>query len=198
MKYYEGFRRSGKSFAEMVGKPDEFRDAIGRITLSFSFLEEMARNIILCLCNSNGDIGGIMTAELSFRKKTDALGSLARYHVSKLPQDTNSTRIGEQLAELITLCQKSEELRNTYLHSSYGMKSVRTKITSKAKHGLRTTVERVDSALLLDIADFIFETGAELRGIPLILGLADVMYENGDGITYEKSGRVIASYDYGK
>jgi len=198
MKHYEGFVRSGKSFAKVIGRPDEFHDAMGRITLNFSYLEDMTRNTIIVLSDVDSAVGRILTSELSFRQKLDVLGSLIRNHVSKLPKNEKTHVVKERSLEIVSLCQKSEELRNTYLHSSYAMHDSRSKTTSKAKHGLVITVESVDSGLLLDVAEFIGETGYLVRSIPLILGLADFSRESHKGITYEKEGRLVACFGHGE
>jgi hypothetical protein len=69
MKYYRDFARTGQSFAERCGEPDEFDAAMGRIALSFSFMEDTARNMILVLSGAQLEVGRILTAELSFRLK---------------------------------------------------------------------------------------------------------------------------------
>lgn len=198
MKYYQDFVRTGHSFAERCGEPDEFDAAMGRIALDFSFMEETARNVIILLSGAQLEMGRILTVELSFRLKLEAIGSLIQHHLAKLTEEATRASVQDELTELITLCQKSEDLRNVYFHSSYALDRTRSKATAKRKHGLKTSVEPVDSALLLDVADFIHETAAELQAVPLSLGLADSFTEDGSLITYTKNGKEVATYRLGQ
>lgn len=198
MKYYQEFVRTGQSFADRCGEPNEFHDAMGRIALSFSFMEEVTGKVILVLSDAQLEVGRIMTVELSFRQKLDVIGSLVHHHLTKITDSDTRASVQEELTEIIGLCQKAEDLRNTYFHSSYALDSTRSKTAAKRKHGLKTSVEPVDSALLLDVADFIHETAAELQALPLVLGLADSFTEDGYLITYTKGGNVVANYRWGQ
>jgi len=42
VKFFRDFERTGQGFAERVGDPDEFHDAMGRIALNFSDLDNTA------------------------------------------------------------------------------------------------------------------------------------------------------------
>lgn len=198
MKHYKDFVRTGHSFAERFGKPDEFDAALGRVALNFSYMEETARNVILFLSGAQPEVGRILTVELSFRLKLEAIGSLIQYHLGKVPDAARRQSVQEELTELIGLCQKSEDLRNAYFHSSYALDRTRAKTTAKRRHGLKTVFEPVDSALLLDVADFIYETAAELSGLPLSLGLADAFTDDGKMLTYSRKGRELATYQLGQ
>jgi hypothetical protein len=130
--------------------------------------------------------------------KLEAIGSLIHHHLAKITDDATRANAQEELTELIALCQKSEDLRNIYFHSSYALGRFRSKTTAKRKHGLKTSIEPVDSALLLDVTDFIYETAAELPSVPLCLGLADSCTGDGNLITYTKNGKKVATYQEGK
>jgi hypothetical protein len=198
MKYYADFVRSGYSFAERCGEPDEFDAAMGRIALNFSYMEEAARNAILFLSRAQPEVGRILTVELSFRQKLEAMGSLIHLHLGNIADVAERGKVEEQVRELVGLCQKCEDVRNTYFHSSYAFDRTRTKVTAKRKHGLRATSEPVDSALLLDVADFIYETATELISLPIDLGLADSLEGDGSLITYTKNGQKVATYQLGQ
>ena len=198
MRYYTDFVRSGHSFAERCGEPDEFDAAMGKIALNFSYMEEAARNVIIFLSSAQPEVGRILTVELSFRQKLEAMGSLIHFHLGGIADVAERANVEERLVELVGLCQKSEDLRNTYFHSSYALDRTRTKVTAKRKHGLKATSESVDSALFLDVADFIFEKATELMTLPLVLGLADSFESDGGLLTYTMKGQKLATYRLGQ
>jgi hypothetical protein len=197
MKYYEDFHPTGQSFEERVGDPDEFDSAMGRIALGFSFLDDTARNMIIMLAGTDFSVGCIMTTELSFRQKLNVLSSLIKQQLPALVADENRVVIEDQTNELLKLCWRSEELRNTYLHSSYARQE-RAKMTAKSKHGLRVHVEPVDSGLLLDVADFIVYSGMELESLPMMLGMADLTTGGDDYVSYSQNGAVTKTFRFGE
>lgn len=162
MKYYEDFTTTGQSFEERVGAPDEFDAAIGKIALGFSYLEDTARNVVIMLMGTDRTVGLIMTVELSFRVKLNLLASLVQHRLPNLISPEDSSEVEERYKELLVLCWRAEEFRNTYLHSSYAGRE-RAKISAKSKHGLRVHVEPVDSSLLLDVADLLCMQGWNLK-----------------------------------
>jgi hypothetical protein len=198
MKYYRDFTRSGHSFAERSGDPDEFTSAMGSIAFHFADMEEAARHMIVLLAGLQSDVGRIITAEMSFRLKLEVLGSLINLRIQGIADPVAREEIREETAELLAICQKSEDMRNTYFHSSYSLDRIRTKTTAKRKHGLRIVTEKVDSALLLDVADFICESAHELMALPLILQIADGLTDDGSKIVYSKDGLEVASVEIGR
>ena len=134
MKYYEDFASSGLSFLDRIGEPDEFHAAMGHIALGFSYLEDTARNVIVLLSGADFKVTSVMVAEMSFRQKLNVSASLARHIGSTLSCSSSGLNHAELdlcIGELIKTCQRAEELRNTYLHSSYaGLE--RAKISAKA------------------------------------------------------------------
>ena len=84
MKHYHDFARSGHTFRERIGEPTESDAALGRITLSFSLLEDIARGLIQVFMSGESDVAVILTAESSFRQLVDVLGSLARHRIDRL------------------------------------------------------------------------------------------------------------------
>jgi hypothetical protein len=197
MKYYQDFSFTGQSFEERIGPPDEFDAAMGRIALGFSFLEDTARNTIIMLAGTEFGTGCIMTVELSFRQKLNALASLIQQQIPILVPVEDREVIKDQLKELLKLCWRAEELRNTYLHSSYA-RHERAKITAKSKQGLSLHIEPVDSGLLLDVADFIGDTGMQLENLPMLVGLADSASGGDDFVSYLKNGSLVTTFRFGE
>ena len=159
MKHYEDFARSGESFAARIGKPTEIDAAMGKISLAFSLLEDSVEALIHFLVGTDETTSALITADLSFRQRLDLFGSLAKHRI-----DTSYPETLERLSEILQLCRRAAELRNTYMHSSYsgaqpaprrGKPPIvrRTKTTGRGAQGLRVRVEDIDSALLLDVAD---------------------------------------------
>ena len=161
-------------------------------------MEEAARHMIVLLAGLQSDVGRIITAEMSFRLKLEVLGSLINLRIQGIADPVAREEIREETAELLAICQKSEDMRNTYFHSSYSLDRIRTKTTAKRKHGLRIVTEKVDSALLLDVADFICESAHELMALPLILQIADGLTDDGSKIVYSKDGLEVASVEIGR
>ena len=197
MKYYEDFQPTGQTFEERVGASDEFDSAMGRIALGFAFLEDTARNMIVMLAGTDFSVGYILTTELSFRQKLNVLASLIKQQLPALVTEENRVVIEDQTNELLKLCWRSEDLRNTYFHSSYARQE-RAKMTAKSKYGLRIHVEPVDSSLLLDVADFIVYCGMELEILPMILGLADSTTSGVNYVSYSLNGAVIKTFRFGE
>jgi hypothetical protein len=200
VKFFHDFERTGEGFAERVGDPDEFHDAMGRIALNFSDLENTASIVIVLLSGTEPEVGHILAAELSFRQKIDVLASLARRrsavltNLSVRPIDDN-----EYVTDIVRMCRQAEELRNTYLHSSYGdRRRERAKLSAKAKHGLRVHREQVDAGVLLDVADYIAMVAAELEGMPMNFDIADSVSGGGDTVTFSKDGHLVATFKGGK
>jgi hypothetical protein len=197
MKRDRDFKPSGTSFVDRIGEPDEFDAAMGRIALAFSFLEDTARNVLLLLSGTKNEIGNILAAELSFRQKLDVTASLARQTLGSLATPTEQLNAQEDIQELVSMCRRSAELRNTYLHSSYAGRE-RAKLSARGHDGLRVHRESVDAALLLDVADFITYAGMELECLPLLLGVADNVSATEHSIVYLKDGSVVATFKFGE
>src|SRR4030095_12126511 len=197
MKYYQDFLPSQQSFNERVGVADEFDAAVGRVALGFSFLEDTASNMIAMLAGCDAVVGCIVTAELSLRQKLNELSSLIKQVLPTLVAPEHRTVIEDQTDELLAICWRSEELRNTYLHSTYAREE-RVKITAKAKHGLRMQSEAVHAGLLLDVADFIVYSGMELESLPMMLNMADQSSAGDDYVSYSRSGAIVRTFRFGE
>ena len=193
MKYYQDFSASGDSFEDRIGPPDEFDAAMGRIALGFSFLDDTARNLIVLFSKTDRRTGFTLAAQLSFKQKLEVLEALVANELERVSDDS----LKEQVREMFTLCRRSEELRNSYLHSSYSG-TVRAKFSAKDKRGLRITKEQVSPALLLDVADFIVGAGMEIEGLPLLFGYGDTHGGSADYSEYLQDGKVIARFRFGE
>lgn len=198
MDGYDDFKPTGLSFAERVGEPEEFDAAVGKIALEFSFLEDTTRNLIVLLSGTDPKIGNALVAQLSFRQKLDVLSSVVRLQVSKRtqPEQLDILEGPRGFNDLLRMCQRAEELRNSYLHSSYSNVE-RIRISASARRGLRVHREPVDSSLLLDVADFIGYAGMELEQLPGLLNMADSISSSGNSTTYSKDGSPVAKFVLG-
>lgn len=94
---------------------EESERAIGRICMAFQRLEELVSNEIGRLISDDGQLGTVITAELSFRNRVGLLCSLYLYRLQL-------TERPEALKTLLAKLQRAEERRNTILHS-YWIKS---------------------------------------------------------------------------
>ena len=193
MKFYEEFAPTPQSFYERIGAPTEFDAAIGRIALAFSCLEDTARNLIVFLAGTDRRTGHTLVAQLSFRRKLEILESLVVHRL----ESSSDVDLKEQIGEMFVLCRRSEELRNTYLHSSY-TNTLRVKFSAKAKRGLSVHKEPVNPALLLDVADFIGCAAGEIEGVPILLGFADTMRAGRDYISYYKGDIEVTTFRFGE
>lgn len=192
------FTKSGLTFAERLGAPREYHAAFGMMGLNFTYMEDAARRLIILLAGMEPSVGAIMTAELSFRGKMEAVGALGLLCASRITIEEERLAAEKELRDLLTICQQAEDLRNSYFHSFYALDGTRTKITAKRKHGLRSTVEQTDSGTLLDVADFIMEAATKVDDLPLYLRIADRVEGDGKAIRYFMGDRLVFKCDCGK
>ena len=195
LKHYADFdfSRSGYSFGDRIGSPTEADAALGRVCLSFSFLDDTVRGLIQVFMGGDSRVARILTTELSFRQTVETLGAVARERIDTVVSDDDRGVAREVLDEVLYLCRRSEEMRNTYLHSSYdGDRRVKT--TAKAKTGLRVVAEITDAALLLDVADFIEGTAWICGELPINVGFADNYHSDGRTTKYSRGGELIGSF----
>lgn len=195
MKYYDDTISSGISFEGKIGKPGKFYAALGHIVESFSFLDETLSNVIILLLDIENNLGYILTAELSYKTKINIFGSLIKLNIEKYKKSSHED-IEAQFKELLSLCNKAEELRNQIMHSSYVADRYRIKTTAKAKKGLKKTIEGVNPDNLLDIADFIARVGLHVEEFPMVLGIADRFSVGPDGITYLKKDKILKTFKH--
>jgi hypothetical protein len=109
---------------------DEFLKEIGSITISFSNLEDEFHLLAIKLLGV-GDVGNVVTAELSFRALRVLIQNI---YFKRFNEDEN----WQQLKELMEETGTKEEKRNNYVHSSWGFSPHdsslhRSKMTAKGK-----------------------------------------------------------------
>jgi hypothetical protein len=166
------FVRNNLAFSEVVGDAFDFYDAVGRISLNFNYLEDEISKGIIKLINTNLDVGYIIVSELSFKNKLNLLGSLFHYHKSTHTFNSFFPDQEETFTELIKACYKCEEFRNQILHSTFVFQQkqiLRSKKTAKATKGLKHSLEKVDSGYILNISDYIYETGANIEEFFMVI-----------------------------
>jgi hypothetical protein len=152
---------TGKSFVERVGAPTEIPAALGFVVLAFAELERsLTRSIVIAL--HAGEVPGeTVAAELAFGKKVHLLSSLLRIGDSDGPARRPEHRPDARWDRIVERCFRAESLRNRLLHGSWeeaegeGDRALRFKRSAKAARGLQTSVEVLDAAAILDVADFI-------------------------------------------
>jgi len=192
MKYYNDTISYGQTFEERIGDPDKFDASLGSIVEGFSFLERTLSNVIILLLDVTNKVGNIITAELSYKNKINLFSSLFKNNIDIFKKVHSD--IETQFKELLSLCNKAEEIRNQIIHSSYVANRYRVKVTAKAKKGLNKNVEEVNPDYLLDIYDFIVNVGISVEEFPLVLGLADMVSASAEDITYSKNNKIIKKF----
>jgi hypothetical protein len=138
---------------------EESERAIDRICMAFQRLEELVSDQIGRLISDDGQLGTIITAELSFRNRLGLLCSLYLYRL-------RLTERPEALKTLLAKLQRAEERRNTILHS-YWIKSpvcgmlTRYKYTAKSSKGLVHHTEDLEPEHIEAIATEIWSVADE-------------------------------------
>ena len=194
MSFYDHQIHHGETFRERIGDPDEFDAALGKVVESFSFLEASLRNLIVLFLGVPNDLGEIVTAELSFKGLIHMASSLFKHKNGRGDFVVKEEDCAARFNELTSLCFTAEQRRNEIIHSSYVAGRFRVKKTAKARVGLKTTVEPVDSSKLLDISDFIGAIGMHVLELPMFLNMATSI-KTGAGITrYYNGDQLVAVF----
>ncbi|MGA3013484.1 MAG: hypothetical protein ABSD71_05570 [Bacteroidales bacterium] len=160
------FTRHYLTFSEVKGEPTEFNDSLGSVCLSFTHLENEVSAAIIKMINVNAEIGKILLSEQPFKNKLNLFGSLFQYYKSTHRFNSLFPDEEETFNELLKACFQCEVFRNQILHSDYHFthpEIYRKKITAKATKGLTENQEKVDSAYILEISDYIYETGSNVE-----------------------------------
>lgn len=175
MKHFSEFASSGDSFADRYGDPDEASSAIGLVAVAFSDLEEGLSAAIEKLLGVDAVVARVVTCEMSFRNKVNAMASLIRSLKPDREINLGTADRSSLVSELAAACFRAEEMRNQIMHSIWtgsgreGGSMTRTKYSAKASHGLRRQVENLNSAYLLDVADYISMVAFDLTEVFLTL-----------------------------
>lgn len=154
-----------------VGPADEHFRAIGRITVSFSFLEAMISLFVWSLIGEDQRLGQVITAKLSFRQLLDLLSSLYRYRA-------DNPELIEELDTLVTEAAQAAQRRNLVAHSFWAAGDThetitRVKMTTKRKKGLRLQFGQMSVQDLDEIADFIAEVATRITQFMSRIGITD-------------------------
>jgi len=184
MDYYNEPDDAGASYRDLLGEPSEIEAALGRVILSFGELEDALSCVISLLIGRGPSVGQIVTAGLSFRRKMDVLASLARYSIENRKGDDNELN---RLKELTGVCLRAEQMRNQVIHSSY-LLGFRVKTSASSKKGLRTTISLVDSAAIMNAADYCAYAAEMVELYPIDMGEASSVDSSEDELRYSREG----------
>ena len=110
---------------------------LGRIVIGFAQIEGVFRHLAWNLIQSDQFTGQVITAELSFKSLLSLISSLIKLKLK-------GQEIEAEIDQRIKRANQLEELRNTYMHSRWGVyenieETLRFKQVAKQKMGLRTT-----------------------------------------------------------
>lgn len=194
MKYYDHCISYGEGFSERIGEPEKFDAALGRVIVSFSFLERSLSNVITLFLGVENAVGEVVVSEMSFKNLVNLFSSLLRLRESQDLFGSDGESALGRVAELVALSFRAEQRRNQIIHSGYALNRFRIKTTAKAKHGLRKDLEELSPAKILDVSDFITSVAMSIEEFPVILGVADSVSGTATSIAYKKDGNKIASF----
>jgi len=130
---------------------DEHCLSIGKISVAFAELESWLSSFIWSLISSEQHVGQMVTAEMSFSRKLDLLGSLFQYRCKDAQERDHLKALVSRLSDL-------EQQRNTVQHSLWirqtadPTEATRLKITAKRKHGLSHAKDVLTSQPLVSLA----------------------------------------------
>jgi hypothetical protein len=169
---FEGFNlRAREGFEERLGEPTELEASIGLISIAFNNLDAKISDGITKLLNVGGQIGKVVTSELSFKIKLNLFSSLitelrTTYYFNRLEGEGFSENYQREFIKSLSKC---EELRNRVMHSVFvrqyiggQLKTQRLKTTARAKRGLIEMTEDLEIHNLLNIYDFIVSMEMEI------------------------------------
>ena len=142
---------------------EEFHRPLGRLTMAFSSLENSVAWLVAEMLGADSDVRSILESQISFAKQLSILDGLYRLRVT----DDELLKVWDQL---VARLNKSEEMRNTMVHSTWGIwwedsdaiSISRQKNSIKRKKGLRTTKEKADPGEIDRVAESIEETNEDL------------------------------------
>lgn len=160
------FRYSGATIEETTGEAEPLNDAVGRIAMNFARLEEEVSSAITFLLKVSTKKGHLVTCEMSFKAKLNVMASLMRleHESGNLRSSVPDSNFGA----LLYMCNKSEELRNKLLHSSWVYDHTRNeirrrKLSAKSRRGFVHEEEPLMAGQVLDIADYIIYTAMSVE-----------------------------------
>lgn len=154
--------RTGFSFQERIGPPDEITSALGHLVQNFSRVEFEIQCGISALAGLEKEVAGILTAELSFISRVHVLGALIRRNPNHPALNPWLPTALESWAELERQCFRAAEIRNTLVHSVWHgdgneipVRAFHRRESVRGKKGYRSVESEVSAAEILDAADFL-------------------------------------------
>jgi hypothetical protein len=144
--------------------PEEILVELGRLTVTYSELEHMLKQLAgFLVSREDQQLGQIVTAQLSFRALMDIVPSLALH---RFDDPTRLTKLGEILADADGVAAR----RNSIVHSdwapgAFADTGLRLKQTARAKKGLHLHIEHVTAKDVRKVAADAAARAAEVTKI---------------------------------
>jgi hypothetical protein len=162
--------RDLRGLSHVTALPDEALAEIGRITVQFAILEFYLARLVHGLLEQTGDVGWIVTSELSYPKLQDLSMSLV--------MDIHGTAKAAEYREVLREVSQAEADRNVVSHSQWGILMpkgepllIRSKYTAKRKKGLSRQRQELTVEDLHAMAYNIAIAAHELRAFGAELGI---------------------------
>ena len=193
MNHFESFAYTRLSFEYRVGKPDKFHAALGRLVVNSSEFDHALLNVIRMLMDGGPSGSATAAEEISISAKLDMLTTLVRNHLSRPRECPRSSDAADSVEQIIELCRTADDLRNAYLSATRAGKNLDV-ITSNGGDGFFVALADADPEMVLDVADYVSYATEHVEIIPLDLGLADQISDEGGSVTYSMSGAIVAVY----
>lgn len=143
MGRYRTFKYSEKFPNPTVAVANDAIQAIGEVTIFFGYLEEQISAAITYMTECEPSAGRVLAVELPFAVKLRVFAELL--HLTA-PEDAKL----EDLDELLAVCTKAEELRNTVTHSMW-VRSPYEDSLSRTKFTAKLLGSRRDSGQVLHV-----------------------------------------------
>ena len=193
MNHFESFAYTGCSFEERVGKPDKLHAALGQLVVNSSDFDHALLNVIRMLMDGGPSGSAAAAEEISISAKLDMLTTLVRNHLSRPRECPLSSDAADSVEQTIELCRTADDLRNAYLSATRAGKNLNV-ITSNGGDGFFVALADADPEMVLDVADYVSYAIDFVEMIPLDLGLANQISNEGGSVTYSMSGAIVAAY----
>jgi len=159
-----------RGLSHVTALPDGAVAEIGRITVQFAILEFYLARLVHGLLEQTGDIGWIVTSELSFPKLQDLSMSLV--------MEVHGPAKAAEYKEVLKEVSEAEASRNIISHSVWGVLMpkgepllIRSKYTAKRKKGLSRQRQELTVEDLHTMAYNIAIAAHEVRAFGAELGI---------------------------
>ena len=162
---------------------DDFRE-LGRLTASFSDLEQVLKRMIGFFLDEDPSIGAIVTSKSGFTQILDVFDAIALYRINNPRNELNESDREElrmHLRRAVNLANSSANKRNQLIHSVWfpehfydGTKiqkyAKRAKIRLKRGEGLEQQLESFTTDELKSVIDSIKEAHSAVAHLWVIFG----------------------------